>query len=73
MMKNKTKRYVLKHLQVNHLKDINCYLKYYSDLDFKHYVFDINEATYFATRQRVNYMKRKFKHPELWQVVVVYK
>ena len=67
------KKYVLKHLNVDHLKDTNCYLKYYADINFKHYVFDINEATEFETRQRANYIKRKFKHPELWQVVVINK
>ena len=67
------KKYILKHLKVNHLKDINCYLKYYADINFKHCVFDINDATEFETRQRANYIKRKFKHPELWQVVVINK
>ena len=67
------KKYILKHLNVNHLKDTNSYLKYYSDIDFKHCVFDIKEATEFETRQRANYIRRKIKHPELWQVVVINK
>ena len=68
MMKDNKSRYVLKHLKVNHLKDTNCYLKYYSEINLNHYVFDIKEATHFETRNKANYMRRKFKHPELWQV-----
>lgn len=66
------KKYVLKHLNVDRFKDTNCYLKYFYDIKFKHYVFNIKEATKFETRQRANYIKRKFKHPELWQVVVIH-
>ena len=67
------KRYILKHLNVDHLKNINQYLKYYADINFKHYVYDINEATQFESYKRAYAMKKKFKHPELWKVVVIYK
>ena len=66
------KRYVLRHLKVNHLKDTNCYLKYYADINFKHYVFDIKEATHFEKYKTAYNMKRKFKHPELWQVMAIH-
>lgn len=66
------KKYVLKHLNVDHLKNTNCYLKYYSDINFKHYVYDIEDATKFETYKTAYKIKRKFKHPELWKVVVIH-
>ena len=65
------KKYVLKHLNVDHLKNTNQYLKYYADINFKHYVYNIDEATHFEKYKTAYAMKRKFKHPELWKVVVV--
>lgn len=66
------KKYVLKHLNVDHLKNTNQYLKYYSDINFKHYVYDIDEATHFESKKRAEQIKNKFNHPELWQVVVIH-
>lgn len=52
-----------------YLKNINTgvYLKYISDLKFKHYVLDFEEASLF-TYQRAYYLKNRFKHPENWVI-----
>lgn len=67
------KKYVLKHLNINHLREDNCFLKYYSDIDLMHKVFKIEEATYFESRKRAEQIKKKFKHPEFWEVLVINK
>lgn len=62
-------KYVVKHININNLRHTNIFLKYFSDIDFKHYVFNIDDATHFKTRKRAKEMIRKFKHPDLWEIV----
>ena len=64
-------KYVVKHININTLRHTNIFLKYYSDIDFKHYVFKLEEATHFETKKRAKAMIRKFKHPDLWEIVGV--
>lgn len=63
--------YVIKHINTNNLRHTNMFLKYFSDIDFKHYVFKINEATHFESRKRAKEIIRKFKHPDLWEIMEV--
>lgn len=65
-------KYVVKHINTNDLRHRNMFLKYYSDIDAKHYVFCIDEATRFETKTRARaVMKRLFKRPNLWELVEV--
>lgn len=66
------KKYVLKRINENSKKRGVYYLKYYSDIDLKHCVYNIDEATHFEKYKTAYAMKRKFKHPELWKVVVIH-
>lgn len=43
------------------------FLKWFRNIDFKHYVFDIEEATKF-TYQQAYQIKIKYKHPENWRI-----
>lgn len=63
--------YVIKHINTNNLRHTNVFVKYYSDIDFKHYVFKIDEATHFESRKRAKEIIRKFKHPDLWEIMEV--
>lgn len=63
--------YVIKHINTNNLRHTNMFLKYFSDIDFKHYVFKINESTHFESRKRAKEIIRKFKHPDLWEIMEV--
>ena len=54
-------KYYLKH------NISNVYLKYYSNLKYKHYVSSEEEAT-LLTYQKAYYFKNKFKHPENWTI-----
>lgn len=64
-------KYVVKHINTNNLRHTNMFLKYFSDIDFKHYVFRIDEATHFESKKRAKEIMRKFKHPDLWEIVGV--
>ena len=46
---------------------------YISDIDQKHCVYTLPEATFFETRKRAEQIKKKFKHPDLWEVKVIEK
>ena len=54
-------KYVVKHINTNNLRHTNMFLKYFSDIDFKHYVFTIDEATRFESKKRAKEILRKFK------------
>lgn len=43
------------------------FLKWFRNIDLKHYVFDIEEATKF-TYQEAYQIKNKYKHPENWRI-----
>lgn len=49
-------------------KNTEMFLKLYKDIDFKHYVLDIEDATRFTYRQAYN-LKKKYKHPENWEII----
>ena len=67
------KKYILKHINIGHLKNINCFLKYISDIDKTHCVYTLEEATHFESKKRAEQIKKKFKHPDLWEVKVIVK
>lgn len=72
-------KYVVKHIKdenieykrKKNLKQDNMFLKYYSDIDYIHCVFTIDEATHFESRDRAKRMINRFKHPEFWEIVVI--
>lgn len=65
-------KYVVKHINTYDLRHTNMFLKYYSDIDSKHYVFCIDEATHFETKKRAKeVMKKLFKRPNLWEILEV--
>ena len=64
-------KYVVKHINTNHLRHTDMFLKYFSDIDLKHGVFIIDEATHFETRKRAKSIIRKFKQPDLWKIEVI--
>ena len=66
------KKYILKHINIGHLKNINCFLKYISDIDKTHCVYTLEEATHFESKKRAEQIKNKFKHPDLWEVKVIH-
>lgn len=63
--------YVIKHINTNNLRHTNVFVKYYSDIDLKHCVYNIDEATRFATKRSAKSIIRKFKHPDLWEIMEV--
>lgn len=64
-------KYVLKHIKIGHLKNKDCFLQYVPDIDQKHCVFTLNEATRFETEKKAKQIRKKFKHPDLWEVKVI--
>lgn len=54
--------YVLKH-KINKV-----YLKYYKSDGFKHYVRDINEATFFKEKKEVKKILETYKYPKNWEI-----
>lgn len=64
-------KYILKHKNMEHLEETNAFLKYYTDINFKHIVFEMKEATQFESKKRVEQMRNKFKHPEYWEVIKI--
>lgn len=48
-------------------KNTKVYVKYYTSIRFNHYVVDVEEATKF-TYQQANQHRKKFKHPENWEI-----
>lgn len=64
-------KYVVKHINTNNLRHTNMFLKYYSDIDLKHCVYNIDEATHFETKRSAKSIIRKFKHPDLWEIMEV--
>ena len=66
------KKYAVKHKNINHLQEVNAYLKYYTEINLKHIVFRREEATKFETEKRAKEMINKFKFPDNWEVVVVH-
>lgn len=43
------------------------YLKWFRDINFKHYVIDIEEASK-LTYQQAYQIKNKYNHPENWRI-----
>ena len=56
------KSYILKH------KNNRVYLKYFKNIQFKHYVSDYQEATNF-TKSEAKRILGKYKHPENWEII----
>lgn len=48
-------------------KNTKMYLKIYRNINFKHYILDITEATKLTYRQAYD-LKKKYKHPENWVI-----
>lgn len=57
--------YVMKH------KKNKVYLKYFKRDKFKHYVADINDATFFKERKEVKAILKTYKHPENWDILKI--
>ncbi len=55
--------YVLKH------KKNRVYLKYYKKDGFKHYVKDINNATFFESKKEVKEILNGYKYPNNWEIL----
>lgn len=62
-------KYVVKHINTHNLRHKNMFLKYYANIDFRHCVFRVQEATHFETRDKAKQIMKKFKHPDLWEIV----
>ena len=58
-------KYIIKN------KNTGALLKYFRDIEFKHYVFTIKEATHFIKYKQAYTIKRKYKHPENWEIIRV--
>lgn len=48
-------------------KNTGVYVKYYTKINFNHFVVDVSEATRF-TYKKAEQHRRKFKHPENWVI-----
>lgn len=59
--KNIDRKYILQN------KNTKVYLKLHKQINLKHYVVDIEEATKFTYREAYD-IKKKYKHPENWSI-----
>ena len=48
-------------------KNTKVYVKYYTNINFNHFVVDISEATRFTYKKAKQHVN-KFKHPENWEI-----